>query len=260
MKLHTLFCFLAFAFAQIASASTLTNESVIKMVKADLDADTIILAIQKGDNNFDTSVDGLVALKSAGVPESVVKAMLQPTAPAAPAAKAPKERITIGLPATITPEIDGTYYTRFTLHYERETFVTTNYAVGTIVPINTKVTLVSKGRESLELRIVDTGETFKVKNIEKFSGKDIDGIAQYMLSAEPTPIEKLPDDISKAIQTGELRLGMTKQQAILARGYPPAHATPSTDGCDRWVYWSSRFVKLTIVFQDGALVEGRGLR
>jgi hypothetical protein len=44
----------------------------------------------------------------------------------------------------------------------------------------------------------------------------------------------------------------------MARGYPRAHETPSIEG-DRWVYWSSRFVKQTSIFTDRRLSEGRGL-
>ena len=61
-----------------------------------------------------------------------------------------------------------------------------------------------------------------------------------------------------AVRNGDMRKGMTKELVLLARGHPPAHETPSIEG-DRWVYWSSRFVKLTIVFVNGRLSEGRGL-
>jgi len=44
----------------------------------------------------------------------------------------------------------------------------------------------------------------------------------------------------------------------MTRGYPPRHKTPSLDG-DTWVYWSSRFVHRTLVFQDGLLARGRSI-
>ena len=59
-------------------------------------------------------------------------------------------------------------------------------------------------------------------------------------------------------QVAQLRKGMTREIAIMARGYPPAHETSSLES-DRWVYWSSRFVKLTVVFSNGRLSDGRGL-
>ena len=38
------------------------------------------------------------------------------------------------------------------------------------------------------------------------------------------------------------------------------YETPSiTNDNGRWVYWSSRFVKITYVFRNGILEDGRGL-
>jgi hypothetical protein len=62
-----------------------------------------------------------------------------------------------------------------------------------------------------------------------------------------------------AIKNGVLKLGMTKEQVLMARGYPPGHKTPSVEA-DAWTYWSSRFINATLVFNQGVLVYGRGLR
>ena len=110
----------------------------------------------------------------------------------------------------------------------------------------------------LVLKRLDTGQEIKVKNADKFTKKSIPEIASLMLSADKTPLEKLPEDVASAIRNGDMRKGMTKELVLMARGYPPAHETPSIEG-DRWVYWSSRFVKQTIVFTNGRLSEGRGL-
>jgi hypothetical protein len=262
MKLHTALALAVFSFAQAVSAATLTNESVVKMVGAGLDEDTIILAINKGDNNFDTSANGLLALKNSMVSDKIIKAMLNPKATvesSAPAAK-PQSVVNITLPPTIAPEAGSEYYTRYTLRYEREAYSTTNYAKGMILPINSRVKLISLSAKSMKLVIVGTGETISVKNEKGYTGKDLIGIAALMLASEPTKIEEYPADIEKAINAGELRLGMTKQQAILTRGVPPVHKTPSTENCDSWIYWTNRFAYVTIVFRDGILVEGRGLR
>ena len=71
-------------------------------------------------------------------------------------------------------------------------------------------------------------------------------------------VEKLSPEIAGSIRSGQPLRGMTKEQVLMARGYPPGHETPSLDG-DRWTYWSSRLVKHTLVFTDGRLSEGRGL-
>jgi hypothetical protein len=55
----------------------LTNQDVIKMLKAGLPENTIVLAIQKSSNKFDTSPDALIALKEAGATQKVLNAILQ---------------------------------------------------------------------------------------------------------------------------------------------------------------------------------------
>ena len=45
----------------------LTNQDIIKLVKAKLSDDLIIQKIAQSKTRFDTSVDGLVALRDAGV-------------------------------------------------------------------------------------------------------------------------------------------------------------------------------------------------
>ena len=78
----------------------LTNDGVIKMVKAGLAESIIIQKIQTSQKKFDPSTDGLIKLKSAGVSDKVIEAMVggapapattaaappPPAAPAAPAA------------------------------------------------------------------------------------------------------------------------------------------------------------------------------
>ncbi len=53
-----------------------------------------------------------------------------------------------------------------------------------------------------------------------------------------------------AIKGGYLRGGMTKDEVILAWGYPPEHKTPSLDS-NRWLYWENRWVSTEVCFQNG---------
>ena len=57
----------------------LTNDSVIKMTKMGFSQDVIVTTIDRSPQAFDTSADGLVALKSAGVTPQVISAVLAKT-------------------------------------------------------------------------------------------------------------------------------------------------------------------------------------
>lgn len=256
------------------SASAMKNEDVIKMTKVGLAESTIIVAIEKEPAEYDTSVDGLIELKKAGVSDAVIQKMVaagkgasQPAAPAASAAPAEEgitgPSYTENFPKISPPMVDiaagRDYFLRCTLHLERSNYVMTNYSRGETVPINTPVKLVAMRGDKITLRRLDGSREFTIENVPKYTSKPIEGVARMMLSAEKTPLEKLPADLANAIRAGEMRLGMNKEQVIMARGYPPAHETSSTES-DRWVYWSSRFVKQTIVFNNDRLVQGRMLR
>jgi len=54
----------------------MSNEDVVKMVKANLPEKTIILAIQSARPGFDTSADALIALSTAKIPNAIVDAMI----------------------------------------------------------------------------------------------------------------------------------------------------------------------------------------
>ena len=66
---------------------TLNNDSVINLMKAGFSEDVIISAINRSQGAFDTSVDGLIALKNAGITNKEISAIVAkaypPTARAA---------------------------------------------------------------------------------------------------------------------------------------------------------------------------------
>ena len=81
----------------VCAQETLTNESIVSMVKGGLSEAVVLARIRSGPANFDTSTTSLVALKKAGVSDKVIEAMVSapkaggasaaaPAAPAAPAA------------------------------------------------------------------------------------------------------------------------------------------------------------------------------
>jgi hypothetical protein len=160
------------------------------------------------------------------------------------------------------PVVGEQYYMRHCLRYEAgKPWETTNYwtDISSLVPINAKVTLTSLGSKSMQIRIEKTNQVLTIENKEKYSQKDMATIAKNMLTRQPVPIEKFDEKTAKNIANGVLALGMTKEQVVMTRGYPPGHKTPSLD-IDRWTYWSSRVVTHALVFQDGVLTQGRGLQ
>ncbi|MSR43106.1 MAG: hypothetical protein EXS19_03605 [Pedosphaera sp.] len=249
-------------FASAASAAVLTNADIIKMSTAKLDDAIIISAIENSEPKFDTSAQGLIDLSAAKVSQGVIATMLKRSnAPAkdevAPARPALGNDVFPKIaPPLVEAVVGQDYFLRCTIHIERGNYVMTNYSRGEIVPINTPVKVVSAFGDKLSLKRLDNGQAFTIENIAKSTLKSLAEVGRMMLAAGKTPLEKLPADLAASIRSGEMRLGMNKEQTIMARGYPPAQETASVES-DRWVYWSSRFIKQTVVFNDDRLVQGR---
>jgi hypothetical protein len=77
------------ASASLIAAQALDNDSVIKMVKAGLTDDVIVATINANPGAYDTSADGLIALKQSGVSNKVIDAIVAKSTASAPDASAP---------------------------------------------------------------------------------------------------------------------------------------------------------------------------
>ena len=95
---------LAYAQDNSAAHRRLTNQDIISMVQLGLSEDVITAKIREvgasdpGALSFDTSVDGLRALKEAKVPDSVMKVMINPGA-------TPAAVVAVAAPMTIDPNL-----------------------------------------------------------------------------------------------------------------------------------------------------------
>jgi hypothetical protein len=71
----------------LMAQDAMNNDSVIKLVKAGMSDTLIISSINSKAGNYDTSADGMIALKTAGVSDQVISAMVsKASGAAAPAA------------------------------------------------------------------------------------------------------------------------------------------------------------------------------
>ncbi len=100
--------FLVFCPLLIAQQA-MNNDAVVKLVKAGLSDDLVVTIINSSPGVYDTSANGLIALKAAGASDRVISTIvLKASAPSAAPASAPAAVATPGLP----PGIDdvGVYY------------------------------------------------------------------------------------------------------------------------------------------------------
>jgi hypothetical protein len=102
-------CYLAIAFLAfcpfLVAQQALNNDSVVKLVKAGLSEDLIVTMINSSPGTYDTSANGLIALKSGGASDKVLLAIANKASGAAP-------RATSAAASGLPPGIDdvGVYY------------------------------------------------------------------------------------------------------------------------------------------------------
>jgi hypothetical protein len=84
------------------ASQELKNDSVIKLVKAGLSDDLIVSTIKALSGAYDTSTDGLIALKAGGASDKVISAILLKTSTPEADAKAPVDAAEAASPAPPT--------------------------------------------------------------------------------------------------------------------------------------------------------------
>jgi hypothetical protein len=86
-------CFFTLVFLALCpvlvAQQALNNEAVIKLTKAGLSDDLIVSTVNAQEGTYDTSTDGLIALKAAGVSDKVVAAVVAKTIASPPKASQP---------------------------------------------------------------------------------------------------------------------------------------------------------------------------
>lgn len=108
MRKAFLTCLVLLLCPVLFAQETLTNDSVIKLLKAGLSEELVLTTINSSPGNFDTSVNALIALKKAGAGDKVVSAMIlknsRATRPSATttSSTAPMAAGTADVPAPIT--------------------------------------------------------------------------------------------------------------------------------------------------------------
>jgi hypothetical protein len=96
----------------LIAQQALNNDSIIKMVKAGLTDDVIVATINANSGAYDTSPDGLIALKQAGVSDKVIGAIVAKGPGSAPDSTASSTLNASAPAAPLPPGVDniGIYY------------------------------------------------------------------------------------------------------------------------------------------------------
>jgi len=156
----------------------------------------------------------------------------------------------------LTAAADKTVYAAHSFFHQKGRHLTTNYRTGTLVPVNTKVRIISSSRKSIRIERAEGGQVIEIVNVANYSGEDIHGIFDRMFSPAPIDLSRLSDGERDLILAGKAGVGMRRKAVIMALGYPPSHKTPSLQDKE-WRYWQDRFRTFFVEFGNGKVVRIR---
>src|SRR5207249_5541933 len=161
-------------------------------------------------------------------------------------------------PAVPHPLTNQLRYTCCNLHYEKPEITDANYLRGTLIPFGTRVQILEVRKDSVK---------FKAPGHPPITLALRDGarnltMGQYLdrIFLADDPYARLPrllaggkqaaevDKTRSMIEDGTVSVGMTRDQVLMALGYPPADRTPSLDA-PTWRYWASRGDTFEIYFE-----------
>jgi hypothetical protein len=130
-----------------------------------------------------------------------------------------------------------------------------NYAENgkTVIPAGTPVKVLGYGRQRVHIEIGG-----KKQAIGNDYSRDLalDVFAKrYVVSDSPSDkLAQYPKPIQDAITSMRLTKGMSREQVLMAVGYPVSSENPNLDS-KVWHYWLSSFAEFRVVFDDRGLVS-----
>ena len=145
-------------------------------------------------------------------------------------------------------------YTCCNFHYDKDWISDANWRINTMIPAGAKIKVLDYGsnRASVEIdgRPMRIGQDYgrKEESIQAF-------IDKLVVKNDPkAKIAKYPEKIRTAIHEGRVIPGMTREQVIIAVGYPPTHRTASVNSTV-WNHWANRYSRYEVHFNEKGTVE-----
>lgn len=143
------------------------------------------------------------------------------------------------------------------LHYQRDKISDANWHELPFYAAGTPVVITGFQYDRAYVRI-DGSEMY----IRQEYGREQETLGTFIgkvvVATDPRPkIAAWPKEVQDAIRAGRVMLGMTKEQVVVAVGYPMTNRTPSLDA-PVWKYWIGSFDPYEVVWgPDGRVAEVR---
>jgi len=141
-----------------------------------------------------------------------------------------------------------------TLHYDADWISDGNYAILPSVPAGTPITVLSYGRHRAYVEI--DGRKMRLGHDYGREQESLDQwVHKIVVGVDPTAkISGYTPDVQAAIRWGRVMVGMTREQAVIAIGYPLTSETPTLDS-PIWRHWVSSSEEYQLLWGPDGLIK-----
>jgi hypothetical protein len=144
------------------------------------------------------------------------------------------------------------------LHYDKDWINDGNYAELPMIPAGTPIEVVSYGRQRAAVKV--DGKPMRLGHDYGRDQESLDAwVNKIVIKDDPRGrISSYPSAIQEAIRQGKVMIGMTRDQVIVAVGYPLTSENASLDA-PQWRMWRSSHGEYQLNFsRDGHLTSVSG--
>jgi hypothetical protein len=132
--------------------------------------------------------------------------------------------------------------------------LTTNYRKGELLPVNSQVQLEKITGDDIFLEILPEHRKLRIENVEKHTGDSTVEAFSKLFNKNRVDLSRFSESEREHIRAGKVTKGMRKQAVLAAIGYPPITETSNLQ-MNEWTYWSSRFNRFIIRFDNDHIAE-----
>jgi hypothetical protein len=146
-------------------------------------------------------------------------------------------------------------YTCCNLHYDGDWISDANWGASPMIPAGTPIKVISYSWNYRAFVEID-GKAMRIGHDYGRADEPMDRYVARLVSArDPRAlIEGYPENVRAAIRQGRPIPGMTREQALIAVGYPATHQTKTLEA-PVWHHWSSRTKRYEIHWNEKGTVE-----
>jgi hypothetical protein len=156
--------------------------------------------------------------------------------------------------------VGKSFFTKCNIRFEhKDKIPSTNYHVGLMLAAGTKVKITACSKGRIQFTDEASGTAYTILQNTKHNPIELSKLFSQYFSPDNVLennglFNKFSRDERENMSKGTLAVGMSKEAALVAYGYPPNHRTPSTD-FDTWLYWNSKIQTVEVRFADGKIKE-----